>query len=144
MEVNGLPSSVHDKILYLLVCSVFGDIEEVCNSNDIEDCHWIKEKTTIIKFSSQKKSSEALNKKKKLKNIGMGKYGLNYGSRIHIKECLCHYYWGLQGKCKGLWQDNFIDSFCTISDILWVKKSEHDKPIILTHDKDLLQCRYHD
>ena len=126
LEVVIIPSSVDDKYLQSTVCSILGDTDVVCNSNDIEDCHRIKGDRTIIKFSSRRKSSEVLNKKKKLKNLDIGKYGLNDGSRIYINESLCPYYHGLWGKCKGLWQDKVITSFYTINGILRVKKFEHD------------------
>ena len=42
-------------------------------------------------------------------------------------------------KCKGLWQDKVIAFLYAINGILRVKKSEHDKPIIITHDEDLWQ-----
>ena len=105
-----------------------GDIHVVCDSNDIEDWYRIKGDRTIIKFSSRKKSSEFLNKKKKLKNLNIG----------------------LWRKCYGLWPDKIIVSFYTINGIsrvivsfytingIWrVKKSEHDKPFMITHDEDL-------
>ena len=41
------------------------------------------------------------------------------------------------GKCKGLWQDKVITSLCSANGILWVKITEHDKPVIITHDEDL-------
>ena len=109
-----------------------------CDSNDIEDCHRIKGDRTMIKFSSRRKSSEVLNKKKKLKNLDIGKLVLmmDQGS---INESLCPYCCGLWGKCKELWQDNVIAFFHTINGILQVKKSEHDKPIIITHNEDLWQ-----
>ena len=71
MDLVGIPSSVDDKkLLYCFtVCSILGDINLVCDSNDIEDCHRIKEDRTMIKFSSRRKSSEVLNKKKKLKYL---------------------------------------------------------------------------
>ena len=117
LEVVGIPSSVDDKNLQSTVCSILGDIDKVCDSNDIEDCHRIKGDRTIIKFSSRRKSTEVVNKKKKLKNLDIGKYGLNDGSRIYINESLCPYYRGLWGKCKGLWQDKVIASFYTINGI---------------------------
>ena len=116
LEVVGIPSSVDDKNLQSTVCSIFGKIDVVCcDSNDIEDCHRIKGDRTIINFSSQRKSSQVLNKKKKLKNLDTGKYGFNDGSRIYINESLCPYYRGLWGKCKGFWQDKVIASFYTIN-----------------------------
>ena len=90
----------------------------------------IKGDTTITKFSSRRKSSEVLNKKKKLKNLDIGKYGFNDGSMIYINESLCPYYRELLGKYKDLWQDKVIASFYTINGILSVEKSEYDKSII--------------
>ena len=75
--------SVDDKNLRSTVCNTLDDINVVCDSSDIEDCHWIKGNRTIIKFSSRRKSSEVLNKKKKVKNLDIGKYGFNDGSRIY-------------------------------------------------------------
>ena len=92
LEVVSIPSSVNDKNLQSTVCSILGDINVLCDSNDIEDCHRIKGDRTVIKFSSQMKSSEVLNKKKKLKNLDIGKYGLNDGPRIYINESLYPYY----------------------------------------------------
>ena len=88
LEVVSIPSSVNDKNLQSTVCSILGDINVLCDSNDIEDCHRIKGDRTVIKFSSQMKSSEVLNKKKKLKNLDIGKYVLNDGPRIYINESL--------------------------------------------------------
>ena len=139
LEVVGILSSVDDKNLQSTACSILGGINVVCDSNNIENCHRIKEDRTISKFSSRRKSSKVLNKKQKPKNLDIGKYGFNDGSRIYINESLCPYYRGLQGKCKGLWQDKVIVSFYVINGILRVKKSEHDKPIIITHDVDLWQ-----
>ena len=48
LEVVGIPSSVDDKNLQSTVYSILGDIDVVCNSNDIEDCHPIKGDRTII------------------------------------------------------------------------------------------------
>ena len=116
--VVGIPSSIDDENLKSTVCSILGDIDVVCDSNDIEDGHRIKGDRTIIKFASRKKSSEVLNNKKKLKNLDIGKYGLNDGSRIYIDKSLCSYFRGLCGKCKGLWHDKVIASFYTVNDIL--------------------------
>ena len=114
-EVVSIPSSVNNKNLESTVCSILDDIDVVCDSNNIEDCHRIKGDRTIIKFSSQRKSSQVLNKTRKHKHLDIGKYGLNDGSRIYINKSLCPYYCGLWGKCKGLLQDKDITSFYTIN-----------------------------
>ena len=79
LEFVGIPSSLDDKNLQSTVCSILGDIGVVCDSNDIEDCHRIKADRTLMKFSSRRRSSEVLNKKKKFKHFDIGKYGLNDG-----------------------------------------------------------------
>ena len=77
LEVVAIQSSFDDKNLKSTVCTILADIDVVCDSNDIEDCHRIKRDRTTIKFSSRRKSSEVLNKKKKLKILDIRKYGLN-------------------------------------------------------------------
>ena len=133
--VVGIQSSVDGKNLQSTICSILGDIDVVCDSNDIEYCHRIKGDRVIIEFNSRMKSSEILNKKKKLKDLDIGKYGLNDESSIYINESLCSYYRGLWGKYKGLCQDKVITSFYTINGILRVTKSEYNKPIIITQIK---------
>ena len=61
VEVVGI-SSVSDKNLQCTVSSILDDLDVICNSNDIKDCHLVKGD----RFSSQRKSSKVLNKKKKL------------------------------------------------------------------------------
>ena len=63
LEVVGILSSFDDKNLQSTACSILGDINVVCDSSNIEDCHRIKEDRTISKFSSRRKSSKVLNKK---------------------------------------------------------------------------------
>ena len=104
------------------ICWISGDIDVNCDSNDFEDFHRIKDRT-IIKFSSPRKSSELLNKKKKLKKIDTRKYVLNNGSRIYFNESLRLYHRGLWGKCKDLWQDKVaapfynINAFCELKNL---------------------------
>ena len=82
LQVVSIPSSIDDKSLQSTVCSILGDIDVVCQSNYIEHFHRIKGDRTTIKFSSRRKPSEVLNKKEKLKNLDIRKYGLNDRSRM--------------------------------------------------------------
>ena len=82
LQVVSIPSSIDDKSLQFTVCSILGDIDVVCQSNYIEHFHRIKGDRTTIKFSSRRKPSEVLNKKEKLKNLDIRKYGLNDRSRM--------------------------------------------------------------
>ena len=58
---------------------------------DIETCHRIKEGRAIVKFSTRRKSSELLSKKKKFKNVANDKFTFTLDSKIFINESLCPY-----------------------------------------------------
>ena len=105
LEVVGIPSSGDGKNLQSTVCSILDDIDVdidvVAESNDIEDCCRIKEHRVIIKFSSRRKSSKVLNKEKKLTNLNIRKYGLNYGENVKVfgkTSFLVYYQWSLGSK----------------------------------------------
>ena len=67
MQFIGIQSSVHDKNLQSTVSTILDDIDAVCDSSDIEDCHRIKGDRITIKFNSRVKSSEVLIRKRNLK-----------------------------------------------------------------------------
>ena len=125
LEIVCALSSLDDKNLQSTVSTFFGDINAVCDSNDIKDCHRIKGDITIIIFSSRRKSSEVLNKKKKLKNLDIRNYALNDGSNMYVFSP------------KPLLQ--IMGKMHTINVILPFKESEHDKLIIITLGKDFWQ-----
>ena len=62
-----LQSSGDGKNFRSTIYSILGEIDIVCDSNNIEDFHRFKGGRTIINFSSRRESSRVLNKKKKLK-----------------------------------------------------------------------------
>ena len=74
LEIVGIPVSIDDKNLQATVCNILNKIDVPCGSEDLEDCHRIKGDRTIVKFSSRRKSSEVLRKKKKFKNIDGSKF----------------------------------------------------------------------
>ena len=47
------------------MCNILNEIDVPFGPEDLEDCHRIKGDLTILKFSSRRKSSEVLRKKKK-------------------------------------------------------------------------------
>ena len=79
LEIVGIPVSITDKNLQETVCNILNEIDVPCGSEDLEDCQRIKGDRTIVKFSSRRKSSEVLCKKKKLKNIDGSKFDFNTG-----------------------------------------------------------------
>ena len=91
----------------------------------------IESKVTIVKFSSRRKSSEVLRKKKKLKNIDGSKFDFNAGVKLYINESLCPYY-------RGLWRIKLFSHFTQLT-AFCIKRSEWDSTISVTHDEDLWQ-----
>ena len=124
LEIVGIPISIDDKSLQSTVCNILNKIDVPYGPEDLEDCQRIKGDHTIVKFSSKRKSSEVLHKKKKVKNIDGSKFDFNTGVKVYINESLCPYYRGLWGKCKKLLRNKVIFSFYTINGILHIKKSE--------------------
>ena len=53
-----------------------------CSGEDIEAYHRIKEDKTIVKFSSPRKTSEILSKKRRLKNVANDKFLLHLIQKI--------------------------------------------------------------
>ena len=51
------------------MCNILNEIDVPCGPEDLEDCHRIKGDRTILKFSSRRKSSEVLRKKKNKKTL---------------------------------------------------------------------------
>ena len=91
LEIVGIPVSITDKNLQETVCNILNEIDVPYGSDDLEDCQRIKGDRIIVKFSSRRKSSEVLCKKKKLKNIDGSKFVFNAGVwspyyRAHITE----------------------------------------------------------
>ena len=74
----------------MTVCNILNEIDVPCGPEDLEDCHRIKGDRTIVKFSSRRKSSEVLRKKKKLKNIDGSKFDFNAEVKLYIKKVSAH------------------------------------------------------
>ena len=79
LEFVDISVSIDDKNLQATVCNILNEIDVPCGSEELEDCHRIKGDRNIVTFSSRRKSSEVLRKKKKLKNIDGSKFYFNAG-----------------------------------------------------------------
>ena len=69
IEIQGIPSTVNDKLLDDKVIEIFSQLNFTISKSDIEDCHRLGKanpKNTIVWFVLQKFRNKALEKKKKL------------------------------------------------------------------------------
>ena len=53
LEIVGIPVSINNKNLQATVCNILNEIDVLCGSENLEDCHRIKGDHTTIKFSSR-------------------------------------------------------------------------------------------
>ena len=90
LESVGIPISIDDKNLQSTVCNILNEIDVPCGLEDLEDCHRIKGDCIIVRFSSRRKWSEVLLKKKKLKNIDGSKFDFNVGAKLYIMKVSAH------------------------------------------------------
>ena len=53
LEIVGIPVSINNKNLQATVCNILNEIDVLCGSENLEDCHRIKGDHTTIRFSSR-------------------------------------------------------------------------------------------
>ena len=53
LEIVGIPVSINNKNLQATVCNILNEIDVLCGSENLEDCHRIKGDHTTVKFSSR-------------------------------------------------------------------------------------------
>ena len=89
LDVVGMQSSGDGKNFQSTICSILGEIDVVCDSNNNEDFHRFKGGRTIIKFKSRKESSKVLNQKKKLKICILENMDSIMGQGAMLTESFC-------------------------------------------------------
>ena len=78
IEIQGIPSTVHDKVLEDKVIDIFSQMNITISKFDIEACHSLGKanpKNTIEQFVNRKFCNNALEKKKKLMSINKMELG---------------------------------------------------------------------
>ena len=112
LEITGLPENTENGNLEDLTLKVLHEIDENIDSQNVEDCHWIKtqgSKKVIIKFLKHKDANNVRTKKEKLK--GKRLTSLRINKPIYINDSLCTYCKKLWAKCKELRDNQVIHAF---------------------------------
>ena len=135
LEITGSPSSVSDKDLEEVVCTVITKAGVDITADNIEDCHRVGNKgQTIIKFGKRKVSRQVLSVRKDLNKVKMSD-DLTGQSALYINHSLCSYYRMLWSKTKTLYQKGKIDSFYVSNGNIKIRLQENARLIISdTHD----------
>ena len=138
LEITGLPENTENGNLEDLTLKVLNEIGVNIDSQNVEDCHWIKTQgpeKVIIKFSKRKDANKVRTEKKKLK--GKNLTSLRINKPIYINDSLCTYYNKLWAKCKKLRDNQVIHAFWISNRSIKLKASETGNVHTVTHDVDL-------
>ena len=90
IEIQGVPSSVHDNLLEDKVIDIFSQLNITISKSDIEDCHRLGKaypKNTIVQLVNQKFCNKALGKKK-LMSLSKTELGFKLDVGFYINETL--------------------------------------------------------
>lgn len=125
LEIVGIDNSIQTEDLEENVIELFDEIGVDINSSDIQACHRLKKRdTVIIKFSNRKDVHKILLNKKKLKTKG---------KRVFINESLCPKYRKFLGKANRLVKNNLAKNTFTRNGIVKIKLN-NDEVMDIVHD----------
>ena len=103
LEINPVSASINDDVLENSVCRAFaGHCYEV-KPDDLQACHRMKKKeTVIIKFKFKKRKRSILINRKYLRNKSHVLTQQNFSGRLLVLESTCHENHQLFYKCRQL------------------------------------------
>lgn len=125
MEIVEIDNSIQTEELEEKSIEIFDEIGVDISSSDIQACHRLKKRdTVIIKFTNRKDVHEILVNKKKLKSKG---------KRVFINESLCPKYRKFLGKANRLVKNDLAKNTFTRNGVVKIKlKNEEIMEIV--HD----------
>ena len=91
IEIQGIPSTVHDNLLEDKVTDIFSQPNITMSKSDMEDCHRLGKanpKNTIVQFVNRKICNDALEKKKKPMSINQMELGFKPDLALFISQNL--------------------------------------------------------
>ena len=103
LEINPVPASIDDDVLESSVCRALSLTSHEVKPDDLQACHCLKKKdTVIIKFKCSKQRHSILINRKNLCNKSNGLTQLNFSGRLFVSESMCHENHQLSYKCRQL------------------------------------------
>ena len=103
IEIQGIPSSVHDNLLEDKVIDIFSQLNITISKSDIEDCHRLGKanpKNTIVRFVNRKFCNDALEKNKQLMSLNKTEMGFKPDISLYISENLTPFNQRLAWQCR--------------------------------------------
>ena len=105
LEIAELPKSLTNDEAETQVCQIFRSLDCNVNKDDLDACHWLKDKErVIVKFCGRKDCEKVLKANNDLRKLNITNLDLPEGSKIFVKQNLCSCYrllWSTSKKLHG-------------------------------------------
>ena len=103
VEVNPIPTSISDEKPKLNICETLSLTEHEVKLNDLQDCHRLKKKeSVIVKFKCRKFKQKVLVNRKSLRSKSEDLRQLKLSGKLFKLESMCHENHQLVYKCRQL------------------------------------------
>lgn len=135
IEIDGIDLSIKNDELESSVQKILGDINvKISVDVDIQACHRIGKKgTVIVKFSNRKTVGSVLKNKSKLRQ--------QKGNVTYINESLCAMNRKIRGCCNALRKQGLIGQIQTRNGMVMIRISNEEDLLLVDH-KDILVDKF--
>ena len=139
IEIQGIPSSVHDSLLEDKVVDIFSQLNIAISKSDIEDCHRLGKanpKNTIERFVNRKFCNIALEKNKQL-SLNKTELGFKPDVALYISENLTPLNQRLAWQCRELKRARLIHSCWSSRGVVKIRCTMNERALSIDSEKDL-------
>ena len=137
-SANPVPTSIDDDVPESSVCRALSLTSHEVKPDDLQACHRLKKKdTVIIKFKCWKQRCSILINRKNLYNKSDDLNQLNFSGRLFVSESMCHENHQLSYKCRQLKNAGKIRSTWSWNNSVNVKLNERSQPTKIHHVIDI-------
>ena len=103
LEINPVSASICDGVLESSVCKTWSLTGHEVKPDDLQACHRLKKKyTVIVNFKCRKQKRSILINRKNLRNKPDVLTQLSFSGRLSVSESICHENHQLYYKCRHL------------------------------------------
>ena len=118
------------------MCQIFRSLDCNVNKEDLDACHWLKDKErVIVKFCRRKDCEKVSKAKNDLRKLNTTNLDLPEGSKIFVNQSLCSYYrllWLANKKLHGKGRTFGWYVFGSVK----IKLEENSRPLNISHMED--------
>ena len=138
LEINPVPLSIGDNVIEDSVCRALSLTGYKVKSDDLQACHSLKKKdTVIVKFKCRKQKCSILINRKNLCNNSDVLTELKFSGRLYVSKSICHENHQLSYKSRQLKNAGKIHSTWFWNSFVNVKLNERSQPSKIHHVFDI-------